>query len=41
MFVNPWITSGFLTLQNFIDNIIFIKESGEAGVEITPEVTSF
>jgi ATP-binding cassette subfamily A (ABC1) protein 3 len=35
-----WETSGFLTLQNWIDNIILQKESGDPKAMIVPGVTS-
>lgn len=38
--MEPWISSGFLTIQNFIDNSILKKETGNPDALIVPGVTS-
>ncbi|KRX00793.1 P-loop containing nucleoside triphosphate hydrolase [Pseudocohnilembus persalinus] len=38
-FVEPWVKSGFVTLQNWMDNLILQQEGSD--VKILPTVTSF
>jgi len=38
--LEPWIQNGFLTLQNFIDNSILRKETGNPDALIIPGITS-